>query len=226
MSKHIHIVQLENHYPPDQKVLRGVDLSIQRGEMVAIMGRSGSGKTTLLNILGGLDGDYQGSVEVDGQKLNGLNDSQLSLYRNQNVGFVFQSFYLLEHLSCVENIMLPGRFNRCAVDKKTAQNRADELLSLVGIESFAQQTPNRLSGGQKQRVAIARALFNQPKILICDEPTGSLDQRSANEIMALFTTLNTEHEMTLILVTHDATVAAAAQRIIVLDNGFVQEKLA
>ncbi|HEY0139009.1 MAG TPA: ABC transporter ATP-binding protein, partial [Nannocystis sp.] len=153
-------------------VLRGVDLEVADGEFVAVVGRSGSGKSTLLGILGGLDTDYRGEVEVGGQDLRKLSDARLSAYRNASIGFVFQAFHLLDHLSCIDNVALPAMFVRgaAATSDTVARARAQELLERVGIPEKASAKPSTLSGGQKQRLAIARALFHRPALLIGDEP--------------------------------------------------------
>lgn len=203
-------------------VLRGVDLEVAGGEFVAITGRSGSGKSTLLGILGGLDTDYRGEVEVAGQDLRRLGDAGLSVYRNRTVGFVFQSFHLLNHLSCLDNVMLPSLFAREAAAPPELTARGLALLEKVGISEKATARPSTLSGGQKQRLAIARALFGKPSLLIGDEPTGNLDSASADAVMALFTELCREEKVTLVVVTHDHGIAAQADRVIEIVDGQAQ----
>jgi ABC-type lipoprotein export system ATPase subunit len=204
-------------------VLRGVDLDVDHGEFVAVVGRSGSGKSTLLGILGGLDSDWRGEVAVAGQDLHRLTDAQLSAYRNDTVGFVFQSFHLLDHLSCVDNVALPQLFARGKgrVADAEAQARARSLLERVGIPEKADARPRTLSGGQKQRLAIARALFHRPSLLIGDEPTGNLDSASAATVLGLFTQLCREDRVTLVLVTHDPVIAQAADRVVEIRDGLV-----
>ena len=203
-----------------QEVLRGIDLDIQRGEFVSLMGRSGSGKTTLLNIIGGLDLDYRGQVEVDGKKLDTMKDREVSAYRNRHIGFVFQFFHLLEHMSCLENVLLPALFGSASgLRGEVAKRRALELLELVGVSEKAHIPPVKLSGGQKQRVALARALFNKPTLLICDEPTGNLDQVSGEAILDLFRTLHRDEKLTLLIVTHDVYIAQAATRHLQMADG-------
>ena len=207
------------------EVLKGVDLDIDSGEFVAIVGRSGSGKTTLLNIVGALDSDYEGSVSVDGKELRSLDDVQISQYRNQNIGFIFQSFYLLDHMTCVENVALPAMFARGAdvLDHAAALARAREVMAEVELADKCDARPNTLSGGQKQRVAIARALFNKPKLMICDEPTGNLDTNTAHAILDLFRKLNEEQDITLVIVTHDDMISKACKRVVHIDSGRILE---
>lgn len=207
------------------EVLRGVDLDIGAGEFVAIVGRSGSGKTTLLNIIGALDSHYEGSVEVDGKQLRDLSDVEVSAYRNQNIGFIFQSFHLLEHMTCVENVALPGEFARGdkILSRSAALARAREVMAEVELSEKCDALPNTLSGGQKQRVAIARALFCRPSVMICDEPTGNLDVATAQSILALFRRLNEERGITLVIVTHDTMISKACKRVIHIQDGRVIE---
>lgn len=207
------------------EVLKGVDLDIEAGEFVAIVGRSGSGKTTLLNIIGALDSQYQGSVAVGGKELRTLSDVQLSEYRNQNIGFIFQSFYLLEHMTCVENVALPAVFARGAdaLEHKAALARAREVMTEVELADKFDALPNTLSGGQKQRVAIARALFNKPKLMICDEPTGNLDSSTAHAILDLFRKLHEEQGITLVIVTHDDMISKACKRVVRIADGSIVE---
>lgn len=206
------------------EVLKGIDLDIADGEFVAIVGRSGSGKTTLLNVIGALDTDYEGSVEVGGRDLRKLDDAAISDYRNRNIGFVFQSFHLLEHMTCRENITLPALFARGELlDPAATAARADEVLREVDLTDKRDALPNTLSGGQKQRVAIARALFQRPKLMICDEPTGNLDSSTAQSILALFRRLNEEFGITLVIVTHDDMISKACKRIVRIDDGRIVE---
>jgi len=204
-------------------VLRGVDLDVADGEFVALVGRSGSGKSTLLGILGGLDSDYRGEVQVGGQDLRGLSDARLSAYRNRSIGFVFQAFHLLDHLSCLDNVALPALFVRGAggLSDRESEARALALLERVGIPEKAAARPSTLSGGQKQRLAIARALFHRPALLIGDEPTGNLDSGTAQEVLAMFTALCRDEKVTLVLVTHDPVVSRAADRVIEIRDGMV-----
>lgn len=199
--------------------LRGVSLTIRRGEMIAIMGPSGSGKSTLMNILGCLDRPTRGDYYLDGEKVSGLSDDQLAVVRNRKVGFVFQSFNLLPRISALENVELPLRY---AGMRHGRRERALQVLEQVGLADRIRHHQAELSGGQQQRVAIARALVNHPAILLADEPTGNLDSKSGREIMELVLKLNRESGMTVILVTHDPTVASYTQRIIRLQDGMVE----
>jgi ABC-type lipoprotein export system ATPase subunit len=203
------------------EVLRGIDLDIAQGELVSIVGPSGSGKSTLLHAIGGLDRDYTGTIEVDGKDLHTLGDAQLSAYRNTSVGFVFQSFYLLPHLTLLENVSLPATFTRgaAALDDDALALRAHEVLREVELDERAESMPTMLSGGQRQRVAIARALFNRPKLLLGDEPTGNLDSKMGAQIVELFRKLNREQEITVLLVTHDPRVADVTDRTLRVEDG-------
>jgi putative ABC transport system ATP-binding protein len=200
-----------------QPVLRDVSLEVEAGELLSLVGRSGSGKSTLLHLIGGLDRRYQGTVEVLGRDLGKLDDVALSRLRNAEVGFVFQSFNLLDHLSVRENVSLPAHFAPPSPSGEV-KSRALEALSRVGMADRADARPGELSGGQKQRVAIARALFSRPKLLLADEPTGNLDSDTGNQIIELFQKLNGDG-LTLIVVTHEERVSRAARRVHKLDDG-------
>ena len=193
--------------------LRGIDLTIERGEFVAVMGSSGSGKSTLMNILGCLDRPTAGKYYLDGEEVGSLSADAWAHIRNQRIGFVFQGFNLLSRTTALENVELPMMYNGFA--SKDRHARAVEVLSLVGLAERHDHTPNRLSGGQQQRVAIARALVNKPSLILADEPTGNLDTVTNNDIMALFQKLNAEQGITIILVTHEADIAEHAKRQIV-----------
>jgi putative ABC transport system ATP-binding protein len=206
---------LQKKYGPDT-VLDQVSIDIESGEFVAVVGASGSGKTTFLNVVGGLDRTYEGQITVNDQKLEGLSDKALAQKRNRELGFVFQQFNLLDHLSVLENVMLPAFF----AAESIPQSRGLELLDQVGLKDKAQDRPPQLSGGQKQRVAIARALLSSPSILLCDEPTGSLDKETGLQIMSIFQELN-ESGMTVLLVTHEEHVAKLARRTIRFEAGKV-----
>jgi putative ABC transport system ATP-binding protein len=201
-------------------VLRGVSLSIDRGDFVALVGQSGSGKSTLLNIIGGLDTADSGGVIVDGHDYARLDDVAQSRLRNQRIGFIFQSFHLLEHLSVAENVALPSYFNGRPGE---AAARARECLARVGLADYAERRPGALSGGQKQRVAIARALFGKPILLLCDEPTGNLDSETGKGVIALFDELNKEG-LTLVIVTHEERVSQAARRVVRIADGLLVDQ--
>jgi ABC-type lipoprotein export system ATPase subunit len=207
------------------EVLRGVDLDIEDGEFISVIGPSGSGKSTLLHAIGGLDSDYKGSIEVDGKDLAKLSDAQLSAYRNETVGFVFQSFYLLPHLTCLENITLPAVFKRGSeMDEAAATARAKAVLEQVDLLEKADALPTMLSGGQRQRIAIARALFNKPKIMLCDEPTGNLDSKMGAAIIDLFRKLNEDDGITVLIVTHDPGIASSTPRQLLVADGALTDE--
>jgi putative ABC transport system ATP-binding protein len=200
--------------------LRGVSIHIERGEYVAIMGPSGSGKSTLMNLIGCLDTPTKGSYVLNGKEVSSMDDDELARVRNEEIGFVFQTFNLLPRASALHNVELPLVY--AGVSSKDRQQRAKEALDKVDLTSRMSHKPNELSGGQRQRVAIARALVNNPSILLADEPTGNLDSKTGVEIMNLFSKL---HELgnTIILVTHEADIAAHAHRIIHIRDGQVED---
>jgi putative ABC transport system ATP-binding protein len=201
--------------------LRGVDLTIERGEFIAVMGPSGCGKSTLLNLLAGLDRPTAGEVWLDGDRIDGLSETELARLRRRKIGFVFQFFNLMPTLSAVENVELPlllaGR------SRKQARRSASDLMSDLGVGDKGPAAPVQLSGGQQQRVALARALANTPDLVLGDEPTGNLDSAAAREVLALLRAAR-ERGQTLLVVTHDARVAAAADRVIALRDGLVSDE--
>lgn len=198
--------------------LRSTNLTIEKGEYVALIGPSGSGKSTLMNTLGCLDRPTTGSYELDGEQVAGMSRNARADIRNRKIGFVFQSFNLLSRTSAEENVELPLLYSR-GVSGRKRRKKARELLELVGLGDRMDHHPAQLSGGQQQRVAIARSLVNQPAILMGDEPTGNLDTKTSREIISLFKRLNEEQQLTVILVTHDQEVARHAKRTIVLRDG-------
>lgn len=202
----------------DINVLKGINLEIERGEFAAIMGPSGSGKTTLMNILGCLDTPSSGSYLLGGKEVANLTDDELSVIRNEHIGFIFQSFFLLPYATVIENVLLPTLY----VERDSAdfRKRAKEILRIVGLEDKIKYKPNQLSGGQQQRVAVARALINDPDLLLADEPTGQLDSKTSAEIMNLLKEMNNKGK-TVILITHDRNIAAYAHRIITIVDGLI-----
>ena len=203
--------------PEKVEVLHGIDLDIPKGDFVALMGPSGSGKTTLLNLIGGLDSPTAGEITVDGQRIDRMNAGQLSQWRSNNVGFVFQFYNLMPTLTAQKNVELPLLLTRLGGAQR-ARN-AGIALTLVGLAERTRHRPNELSGGQQQRVAIARAIVSDPTLLICDEPTGDLDRNSAEEILGLLQLLNREHGKTIVMVTHDPKAAEYATHTLHLDKG-------
>jgi putative ABC transport system ATP-binding protein len=218
------VAQIEKRYGA-QAVLSGVSLTVEDGELLALVGRSGSGKSTLLNILGGLDRRYTGRAEVLGHDLATLDDAALARFRNREVGFVFQSFNLLDHLSVLENVMLPAYFGSGPLVDGSAAEQARAALERVGIPEKAARRPTELSGGQKQRVAIARALYGGPRLLLADEPTGNLDSETGRQIIELFGALNRDG-LTAVIVTHEERVSRAASRVLCLEDGRLAERAA
>jgi ABC-type lipoprotein export system ATPase subunit len=220
----IRLEQVRKRYPgADIDVLRGVDLEVGAGEFVSIVGRSGSGKTTLLNLIGGLDSSFEGSVEVDGRALQGLQDDEIAAFRNRRVGFVFQAYHLLDHLTCGENVALAAMFARGEARRDGAwvRDRVSEVLASVGLADAVRRSPTTLSGGERQRVAVARALFHEPAILLCDEPTGNLDSETGREIVVLLGELHRRNGLTIVAATHDDAVSQASDRVVRLLGGRV-----
>ena len=201
--------------------LENVDLTIDRGEMVSIVGPSGSGKSTLLNLIGGLDTASSGEIEIDGSRLSGLSDDQLTLLRRDKIGFIFQFFNLLPTLTCLENCAIPLHLRGWPAKK--IDERAKELLHLVGLDSRLDHLPDELSGGERQRCAIARALSVYPPVLLADEPTGNLDTHTGAEILALIRDLHERLGSTILIVTHDIHVAESCARVIALCDGHIVE---
>ncbi len=202
------------------EVLKGINLVVEKGEFVAVMGASGSGKTTLMNIIGCLDVPTSGRYILADNEVSNLTDDQLSEIRNEHIGFVFQNFYLLPYATVLENVLLPTLYAGRQKDK--AEVYAMDILKTVGLEGRAKFRPNQLSGGEQQRVAIARALINEPELLLADEPSGQLDSKTATEIMNLLVNMNEENK-TVILITHDPSIAAYAKRIVQIKDGIIFE---
>jgi putative ABC transport system ATP-binding protein len=200
--------------------VRGIDLTVHKGEFVAIMGTSGSGKSTLMNLLGCLDTPTSGTYSIDGVRVDGLGKNELAAIRNQKIGFVFQGFNLLPRTTAVENVELPLLYDRSG-QKRDTHALAVEALQHVGLGERLEHEPNELSGGQQQRVAIARALVTHPALVLADEPTGNLDTRTSMEVMKLFQELN-EQGITIVLVTHEPDIAAYAKRIVEMRDGRVR----
>ena len=197
----------------------GVDLSVNKGEFVAIVGTSGSGKSTLLHMIGGLDNPTSGSVIVHGKELSQMNDEELTIFRRRNIGFVFQNYNLVPILNVYENIVLPVELDGGTVDR----NFADEVIRVLALEDKLKSMPNNLSGGQQQRVAIARALITKPAIVLADEPTGNLDSKSSADVLGLLKLTSEKFNQTIVMITHNNDIALLADRIIRIEDGRMME---
>ncbi|MGP1547861.1 MAG: ABC transporter ATP-binding protein [Prevotella sp.] len=205
------------------QVLKGIDLNIEKGEVVSIVGPSGAGKTTLLQIIGTLDKADSGEITINGVDINSLSKARLSDFRNKQIGFVFQFHQLLPEFTALENIMIPAFI--AGVSKSDAKRRAEELLQFMGLSDRASHKPNELSGGEKQRVAVARALVNNPAVILADEPSGSLDSKNKEELHQLFFKLRDEFGQTFVIVTHDEHLAAITDRTIHMEDGLLAQEI-
>lgn len=202
------------------QVLKGIDIQVNKGEIVAIVGASGAGKSTLLHILGTLDKPDSGKLEMNGENVFAKNPAELSAFRNRSIGFIFQFHNLLPEFSAIENVMMPGLIRK--LDEKRVRKKAEELLTLLGLSSRMEHKPSELSGGEQQRTAVARALINSPTIILADEPSGNLDSKTALELHQLFFQLRKELDQTFVIVTHNAELATMADRRIELADGMVK----
>jgi lipoprotein-releasing system ATP-binding protein len=202
-------------------VLDGVDLAVRRGEMVAIVGASGAGKSTLLHVLGALDRPTRGSVRLDGEPLHGRPDEELAVIRNRKIGFVFQFHHLLREFSALENVMMPLRI--AGIDLRRARSRAEELLARVGLSGRMTHRPGELSGGEQQRTAVARALAIDPAVVLADEPSGNLDHANSERLHDLFSQLASDLEISMVVVTHNRSLASRADRALLLEDGRLRD---
>jgi putative ABC transport system ATP-binding protein len=218
----IRIENIHKYYPTALQplhVLKGVNLTVEKGEMISIMGSSGSGKSTLLNILGILDQYDEGNYFFDNHLLKNLTEREAAIYRNKYIGFVFQSFNLIEYKNALENVALPLYYQK--VSEKERNKIALSYLEQLGLKEWWHHKPSELSGGQKQRVAIARSLITSPKLILADEPTGALDSQNSQDILNLLKTINREKRITVIIVTHEREIAESTDRIIIIKDGII-----
>ena len=228
----MHLIELQDIYKTyylgevDVPVLKGISLNVGQGELVALMGASGSGKSTLMNILGCLDHPTAGKYWLDGEEVSHLSPDGRALIRNRKIGFVFQGFNLLPRTTALDNVTMPLSYTSENLTEREGRQRATELLERVGLGDRMHHEPSQLSGGQLQRVAIARALVNRPRLLFADEPTGNLDSKTSKEILQMFQRLNQEEGITIILVTHDASIAQYARRTVRISDGVIVDDAA
>lgn len=200
-------------------ILKGVDFEVEKGEIVSIIGASGAGKSTLLHILGTLDKPDSGTVELNGTKISNLSGELVSIFRNKNIGFVFQFHHLLPEFTALENICIPAFIAK--IPRKEAERKAMELLDMLGLKARAQHKPNELSGGEQQRIAVARALINQPTVVLADEPSGNLDSMNADALHQFFITLRENFKQTFIIVTHNEGLAKISDRVVTMKDGLI-----
>ncbi len=201
------------------EALKGINISVKQGEMIALMGPSGSGKSTMLHLLGGIDKPTDGKVFIKNKDIFSLNDKELSIFRNKHIGFVFQFHYLLPEFTVLENVMLPVQI----YNRKGAKEKAEKILRLLGLDHRLHHKPAQISGGEQQRTAIARAVVNEPDIILADEPTGNLDSENAKKVMEIFKKMNKENNVSIIIATHDPEVAGYCSKIFYLKDGQIQD---
>ncbi|WP_145048036.1 MULTISPECIES: ABC transporter ATP-binding protein [Paenibacillus] len=206
-----------------QEVLRGIDLGVRKGEFVGIMGPSGSGKTTLLNVLSSIDRVSQGTIEIEGKEFTGMKEKQLAEFRKRHLGFIFQEYNLLDTLTVKENVLLP--LSVTGIPKQEAHRRFDHIAGELGIAELKDKYPSEISGGQKQRTSAARAFVHDPSIIFADEPTGALDSKSASDLLGKLSDMNTKHQATIIMVTHDPGAASYCSRVIFIRDGQIYTQL-
>ena len=204
------------------EILKGISMNVKKGEFLAIMGSSGSGKSTLLSIIAGLDKPTQGSVILDKKEISSFTEDGLAKIRNEKIGFVFQSFYLIPSLTAYENVLFPLEISK---QRKSNEKKAKEIMKKVGLSHRENNFPNQLSGGEKQRVAISRALINNPQIIYADEPTGNLDSKNGKEILNILLNLKKEFNTTLIVVTHEKALANLADRVLIMKDGLIEKEI-
>ena len=203
------------------EALKGVNIEIEKGEIVGLMGPSGSGKSTLLNLLGGIDKPTDGEVIIDGKNINRMKDKELAKFRNKNIGFVFQFHYLLPEFTALENVVIPTQFYKY-MRYRDAERKATDLLTKLNLKDRINHKPSQMSGGEQQRVAIARAIINEPQIILADEPTGNLDSTNTKAVMEILIKLNREKNITIVIATHDNFVASFCNRIVRLKDGMIE----
>ena len=219
VAKNIHKIYKQS--PADLRVLNGVSLNIDAGEVMAIVGPSGAGKSTLLHILGGLDKPSKGNVSIDSDDVYRMNENARAGIRNKKIGFVFQFYHLLPEFTALENVILPGMISSDGFEEEDLKRKGRQLLGRVGLKNRENHRPNELSGGEQQRVAIARALINEPKIIFCDEPTGNLDSESGKGVINLLMEFNANFNQTLVIVTHDEGIASRSSRVVHIRDGAI-----